>query len=129
MKRLQPIARLVFVLALAGVFARDAAVGEERSFESGPRLTLGTDANFSASVRVADIDGDNDLDVIVANGRHWPQQNFLLMNQGRARFNIQRRLGEERVTSYAPELADLDGDGDDDLFDAALIQESFSRNP
>ena len=88
---------------------------EERSFVSSVRLTLGTDKNLSASVRIADIDRDNDLDVIVANGRHWPQQNFLFINQGRARFNVQRRLGEERSTTYAAELADLDGDGDLDI--------------
>jgi hypothetical protein len=88
---------------------------KQRSFESSNRLTLGTDANLSASVRIVDIDRDKDLDVIVANGRHWPQQNFLLINQGRARFSIQRRLGEERSTSYATEVADLDGDGDLDI--------------
>jgi len=24
----------------------------------------------------------------VANGRQWPQQNFIFFNQGRARFNL-----------------------------------------
>ena len=107
---------LVAVFALIDVLPRDAVWSEERSFESSSRLTLGTEANFSASVRIADIDRDNDLDVIVANGRHWPQQNFLLITQGRARFNVQRRLGEERVTTYATEVADLDGDGDYSLW-------------
>ena len=60
-------------------------------------------------VRVAD------LDVAVANGRHWPQQNFLFLNQVRGRFNVQRRLGTDLRTTYATEVADLDGDGDLDI--------------
>ena len=58
---------------------------------------------------------DKDLDVVIANGRHWPQQNFLFLNQDRARFNVQRNLGIDRATTYATELADLDGDGDVDI--------------
>jgi hypothetical protein len=99
----------------AVVIPRKAIRVEQRIFESSDRLTLGTEANLSASVRIADIDRDKDLDVVVANGRHWPQQNFLLINQGRARFNVQRRLGEDRSTTYATEVADLDGDGDLDI--------------
>ena len=65
---------------------------------------------------LGDLDGDSDLDVVVANGRHWPQQNFILFNQGRARFNLIRPLGQDLETSYATELADLDNDGDLDLY-------------
>ncbi len=115
MKRLRLIVILVPVFALTDVIARDGMCGEERIFQSSSRLTLGTDANLSASVCIADIDCDNDLDVVVANGRHWPQQNFLLINQGLARFNVQRALGEERSTTYASEVADLDGDDDLDI--------------
>jgi len=88
---------------------------EQRAFLTNPRLLLGTDADRSASVRIGDIDGDGDLDVVVANGRHWPQQNLLCINQGRASFNVIRKLGEDLATSYATELADLDGDGDLDI--------------
>ena len=84
---------------------------QPREFFSSSRATLGTQANLSASVRLGDFDRDGDLDVAVANGRHWPQQNFLFLNQWRGRFNVQRRLGEELRTTYATEVADLDGDG------------------
>ncbi|MEL7499215.1 MAG: FG-GAP-like repeat-containing protein [Planctomycetota bacterium] len=86
-----------------------------QSFISHSRLVLGTESNKSASLRIGDLDGDRDLDVVVANGRHWPQQNFAFLNQGTARFNVMRPLGEDRSTSYACELADLDGDGDLDI--------------
>ena len=87
----------------------------QREFVTNARLTLGTQANLSASVRIADLDNDTDLDVVVANGRHWPQQNYLFLNSGRARFLVQRPLGRDLMTSYATEIADLDGDGDLDI--------------
>jgi outer membrane protein assembly factor BamB len=89
--------------------------GADRRFVTSERLTLGTEANRSASVRIADVNHDGQLDLIVANGRHWPQQNYVFLNQGRARFAVQRKLGDDRCTSYATEPADLDGDGDVDI--------------
>ena len=84
----------------------------ERRFVTNSRLGLGSENNISASLRIGDLDGDRDLDVVVANGRHWPQQNFIFFNQGRARFNLTRRLGHDTATSYATERADLDHDAD-----------------
>lgn len=87
----------------------------ERTFITNSRLLLGTGTMRSASVRLGDIDGDGDLDAVVANGRHWPQQNIVCINGGRANFTVIRNLGDELATSYATELADLDGDGDLDI--------------
>ena len=86
-----------------------------QSFITNNRLILGTDSNRSASVRLGDLDQDGDLDAVIANGRHWPEQNFLMFNQGRAKFQVVRPLGKDRCTTYACELADLDGDGDLDI--------------
>jgi len=73
-------------LTLVGVFCFDVLVVAERMFVANSRTLLGTQSNRTASVRLGDLDGDDDLDIAVANGRHWPQQNFVFFNQGRARF-------------------------------------------
>ena len=91
------------------------ASAQSHSFRTGARLLLGTESNKSASIRVGDLDGDKDMDIVVANGRHWPQQNYVLLNQGKSQFTVMRPLGEDRSTTYACELADLDGDGDLDI--------------
>lgn len=109
---------LVCVICFLGCSFCDlnrCAAETTRQFIGGDRWLLGTETKLSASVRLGDLDGDGDLDVAVANGRHWPQQNFLLFNQAAGRFNVQRPLGIDRRTSYATELADLDGDGDLDV--------------
>ncbi|WP_206036271.1 FG-GAP repeat domain-containing protein [Crateriforma spongiae] len=93
----------------------DLAVAQDRVFVSSSRLLIGVQANRSASVRSGDVDGDDDVDLVVANGRHWPGQNLVFLNQTRARFNVARPLGRDLCTSYACELADLDGDGDLDV--------------
>ncbi|CAD71389.1 MAG TPA: VCBS repeat-containing protein [Rhodopirellula baltica] len=95
--------------------AANCGLAQHRVFVTSDRLTLGTERLRSASVRIGDIDRDGDLDVVVANGRHWPQQNELVINQGRAKFSIIRWLGEDQRTSYACEFADFDGDGDLDI--------------
>ena len=104
----------IFAIACIGFFVANCQA-QDRRFASSSRLSLGTQMNLSASVRAGDIDADGDVDLVVANGRHWPQQNLLFLNQGAARFNVLRPLGTDSRTSYACELADLDGDGDLDL--------------
>ena len=106
---------LAFGFLAAISFLMSPSPAQAQSFTTNSRLLLGTDANKSASVRVGDLDGDKDLDVVVANGRHWPQQNFALFNQGTGRFNVMQPIGNQRSTTYACEVADLDGDGDLDI--------------
>ena len=76
---------------------------------------LGGAKEKTASISSGDIDNDGDVDIIIANGRHWPGQNKILFNNGKGGFTVERDLGLERLTSYAAELSDFDGDGDLDI--------------
>ena len=105
-------------LAISPFSIVDTVHGQTIQLATSDRLTLGTEINRTASVRIGDLDGDGDGDVVVANGRHWPQQNYLFLNAGRAKFSLARSVGTDRRTSYAAEIADLDSDGDLDIVTA-----------
>lgn len=92
---------------------RPLAGQEERTFR--PARSLGGGSELTASVSLGDVNGDGALDIVVANGRHWPGQNRVYLNDGRAAFTLARPLGEEEAGSYAAPLADFDGDGDLDV--------------
>lgn len=82
---------------------------------NGSRFSLGAQEQRTASVAYGDIDQDGDIDIVVANGRHWPDQNEVFLNNGSGYFSTSFPLGVYRSTSYAAEIADLDGDGDLDI--------------
>ena len=99
---------------LAGLLIGSPLAGqEERTFR--PARSLGGGSELTASVNLGDVNGDGALDVVVANGRHWPGQNRVYLNDGRAAFTLARPLGEEEAGSYAVPFADFDGDGDLDV--------------
>ena len=81
--------------------------------------SLGDATARTASLSIGDVDGDRDLDLIVANGRHWPGQNEQyrndLANGGKGAFGEAIPLGAEQSTTYTAALGDLDGDGDLDV--------------
>ena len=113
----RPFASLLFlVISTLPAHAAGAAslAGQpERTFR--PLRSLGAGSELTASISLGDVDGDGDLDAVVANGRHWPGQNRVYINDGRAAFTLARPLGDELAGSYAVPLADLDGDGDLDV--------------
>jgi len=78
-------------------------------------IILGGSKEKTASISSGDIDNDGDIDLIIANGRHWPGQNKILLNNGKGGFTVEKNLGDNKLTSYAAELSDLDNDGDLDI--------------
>ena len=73
----------------------------------------------AGSVALGDMDGDGDLDALVANWHHMlhtsPQPNELWMNDGNGYFTLSNQnVGESMVSDVA--LDDLDEDGDLDAF-------------
>lgn len=92
-----------------------AAKGQSVNFTSNNRLIFGTHQERTASMGTGDIDNDGDMDVVIANGRHWPGQNRLFFNNGNGKFSVSKALGAESSTSYSTELADFDLDGDLDI--------------
>ncbi len=84
-------------------------------FDSGQRLGAGD----SQDVRLADLDGDGDLDAFVANYEDEP--NRVWLNDGKGNFEDSgQELGE--WSSWKVALGDLDGDGDFDAFVANSLE-------
>lgn len=122
------ISSLLWFVVIAGCLANSIdAFAQGRRFVTGPRLSLGTESRRTASVRAGDVDGDSDTDLVMANGRHWPQKNMIFLNQQKGLFNVARPLGVDLCTSYACELADLDGDGEE-LYDHSDQREPVPRS-
>ena len=102
------IAALTFICIVNNTFS-------QIEFRANNRLIFGTSEEKTASISLGDIDNDGDLDIVSANGRHWPQQNQVYFNNGFGIFTVSTPLDQIKETSYATELADLDNDGDLDI--------------
>ena len=90
----------------AGKFVRDTTAGP-----------IVTDTDVSLGSTWGDFDNDGDLDVFVTNGGFRPA-NKLYINQGNGTFSTldAGELTAQSVPSWGSALADIDGDGDLDLF-------------
>ena len=91
---------------LISIFFLLASTGnsQEIKLRSSNRLVLGIHEELTSSVSAGDIDGDGDTDLVLANGRHWPGQNRIFLNNGRGIFTVSYNLGSEESTSYAAGL-------------------------
>jgi len=104
-------------LGHAAVLAGILALGGQQA--AGPRtfetvVSLEDTSETSANVSLGDLDGDGDLDIVLAKGRHDPLVDRVLINDGRGHFTASD-LGPVADRTYTAALADIDGDGDLDV--------------
>src|SRR5688572_19257555 len=101
---------LAFAVVL--FFGLLAVAGPPRSFTT--LIPLETTSETSANVSMGDLDGDGDLDMVLAKGRHDPLVDRVLLNDGKGGF-VASNLGPDADCTYTAALTDADGDGDLDV--------------
>ncbi len=106
-----PVAGFMLCL-LAGPRASAQADTGAASFPRFDRvLLLETTSETSANVSIGDVNGDDNLDLVLAKGRHWPLVDRVLLGDGRGHVTAAYNLGEAADRSYSGVLVDLNGDG------------------
>ncbi|NQW04243.1 MAG: VCBS repeat-containing protein [Acidobacteria bacterium] len=104
--------KLGFLAALILAMGFVATPSQPRQYST--HLNLEETSETSANASIGDLDGDGDLDIVLAKGRHWPLVNRVLLNNGRGGFEASN-LAPNADRSYSAVLADLDGNGTPDM--------------
>ena len=97
------------------VFTTQIYAQDVRFLNNGGANSIGTQENRTASITLYDIDKDGDLDALVANGRHWAEQNYIYFNNGRGSFKTAMPVGKFMDASYAMVAGDFNKDGFEDI--------------
>ncbi|MEZ4323003.1 MAG: VCBS repeat-containing protein [Myxococcota bacterium] len=94
-------------------------------FDDVTATTLGTTAEWSNKVVLDDVDGDGDLDVVLANGGDYnspgtPEPNRVFLNDGGAFTELALPGGPD--LSRSVKVGDVDGDGVPELFVSGVYE-------
>ena len=110
---------LAFLTISFNGFAQDISF-----FNADGIFSIGTQSNRTASITLFDVDNDGDLDALVANGRHWAEQNFLFYNDGKGGFKTALPIGKFMDASYSMKSADFNNDG---FMDIAVANDNIEN--
>lgn len=78
-------------------------------------VPLETVSETTANASLGDLNGDGNLDIVLAKGRHWPLADVVLFGDGKGHFQPGPPLPNKPDRSYSAPLADLNGDGTLDM--------------
>ena len=79
------------------------------------KLVLEKTSKTSANVSMGDLTGSGNLDIVLAEGRHWPLTSRVLLNDGHGGFRIAHAIGDKPFRSFSAVLVDINGDGSLDV--------------
>lgn len=97
---------------------------EVEFFNADGFFSIGTQSNRTASITLFDVDQDGDLDALVANGRHWAEQNYIFYNDGKGGFKSALPIGRFMDASYSVKSADFNNDG---FMDIAVANDNIDN--
>ena len=93
----------------------------------GSLRAIEQDGSGAHSVKAADMDGDGDLDVLVASGTNSGQIGWYENTDGNGAFGSQRLIGDNVYWPWSTDAADLDGDGDLDVITSSGFEYGDSQ--
>ena len=113
------------VLGAIGVIGVNGQGAVPTSVDFSRWAALCQGVEHTASVALGDIDRDGDLDLVLGNGRHFPELDWVYTNDGNGMFYGKRPLGSEPDGTYGVALGDVDGDG---ALDAVVVNDIGNRS-